>query len=155
MRLDALYEPSAGDPFAKSEAERGQAGNRLEATRSAPAVPVRPSRGAIDASEPVRILNERYGSGWRYEIADRRREADEVIVLCKLVIDETGATKSQFGSAFVGNGDRRQQAFGTANGVAFGVATSANDETAGPAMTEDAAYERAVAAALSKCVALL
>ena len=81
-RLDALYDPSTGDPFAKSEAERGQAGNRLAATRPAPAVPVRPSRGAIDASEPVRKLNERYGSGWRYEIADRRREADEVIVLC-------------------------------------------------------------------------
>ena len=135
--MDALYDPSPGDPFAKSEAERGQAANRLEATGSAPAVSVRPSRGAIDASEPVRILNERHGSGWRYEIADRRREADEVIVLCKLVIDETGATKSQFGSAFVGNGNRRRQAFGTADGVAFAVDMAAKGETAGPAVTED------------------
>ena len=49
-------------------------------------------------------MNERYGDGWRYDVIDRRREGNEIIVLCKLVIDEGEVTKAQFGSARVGGG---------------------------------------------------
>ena len=112
-----------------------------------------PSDGGreIEAPAPsasVRLLNERYGAGWRHGIVERRREDGEAVVLCRLEIDELGIVKSQFGRAPIGGGSG---AAGTAGGIAFRSATPAG---AG-AETDEAAFEAALEAALAKCVALI
>ena len=44
-------------------------------------------------------LNERFGSDWRYEVAEQQRDGDEAIVLCKLTFGKEGAVRTQFGRA--------------------------------------------------------
>src|SRR5438046_328202 len=51
----------------------------------------------LDASSSaaVRRMNERFGSDWRYEITEQRREAGEAIVLCKLTFGKDRAVRTQ------------------------------------------------------------
>lgn len=113
-------------------------------------VPSPPPRPAAPPSDAVRFLDDRYGDGWSYEIAERRREGDEVIVLCKLSIPEQDISKSQFGRATViaagapGTG-------GSADGVTF----SLGPEEGGDGDPEEAAFQRALNSALAKCAEML
>lgn len=118
-----------------------------------PAPRAAPTAGFGVPSDAVRFLNDRYGHGWRHDVGERRREGDEVIVLCTLRIEETGTTKSQFGRARVGAPAGGQAITGSAGGVSFSLGA-----TNGPAAgtdPEEAAYKRAVEAALAKCAAML
>ena len=58
-----------------------------------------PARAASAERPVVRKLNQRFGDKWRYEITERRRDGDEVIVLCRLTLPERNVTKAQFGLA--------------------------------------------------------
>ena len=101
-------------------------------------------------SEAERFLDDRYGEGWRCEVSERRREGDEVLVLCKLVIPERDILRSQFGRARIGGGEAPLR--GSSAGTAFTLGGDA------PALRGDgieAAYRRAEADGLVKCVALL
>jgi len=98
------------------------------------------------ASSPaVRRLNERFGDGWRFEIAARHREGGEVIVMVKLVIDKDGTVKTQFGRAKLDGGPVE----GKSGGLSFRLAGQAGDEA------EVDAYRRAAEAALMKCAELV
>jgi hypothetical protein len=141
-----------------------------EATRSprsseivAPSAPPRPAERSRDAasaapapsrSNAVRFLDDRYGDGWSYEIAERRREGDEVIVLCKLSIPDQDISKSQFGRARIAAGGGAGLA-GSADGIAFSLGSESEAEVAGAGDPEEAAFQKAVASALAKCAEML
>ena len=102
-------------------------------------------------SDAVRFLNDRYGDGWSYEIAERRREGDEVIVLCKLSIPGQDISKSQFGRATVIGTDAAPGSGGSADGITF----SLGSENGGDGDPEEAAFQRALNSALAKCADML
>ena len=150
--LDALYPGSAPTAGALSITDPPPPATEPPAT-SPPSARRAPEPDSAD-SETVRTLNERYGDGWRYDVIDRRREGNEIIVLCKLVIDEGEVTKAQFGSARVGGGGTPTA--GSAGGTSFSFGTSRSASVpSSPASPEDLAYARAIDAALARCAAML
>jgi hypothetical protein len=96
-------------------------------------------------SAAARYLNERYANRWRYEIAERHRVGDEVIVMCKLFLEDHGVVKAQFGRAKIA----ADSLAGRSGMVRFRLALSA------PERNEDDAYRRAAENALANCVKLL
>jgi hypothetical protein len=126
----------------------------------APGLSAEPSHGArqagLDASssEAVRFLNDRYGEGWRYEITNRQRDGEEVVVLCKLVVEDQGITKSQFGRARIGDSGEAYAIKGSAAGIAFSTASDKPPPGARGDPVEDA-FRRAEDAALARCAGLI
>lgn len=112
-----------------------------------------PPPGAEVASPVVRQLNQRFGDEWRYEITERRRDGDEVVVLCRLTLPERNVTKAQFGLARIGRAGAGAAVRGSAGGVSFTLGAGESGWLAGD--SEDAAYERAADDALAKCAAML
>jgi len=102
---------------------------------------------ALDASSSpaMRQMNERFGSDWRYEITEQRRESGEAIVLCKLTFGKDGAVRTQFGRAAFSSG----AVTGAADGVRFSLGTG------GSAADERDAFRRAAEAALMNCIELI
>ena len=97
------------------------------------------------SSPTVRRMNERFGSDWRYEITEQRREAGEAIVLCKLTFGNDRAVRTQFGRAALSSGP----VTGASDGVRFRL------DTGGSAADERDAFRRAAEAALLNCVELI
>ncbi len=98
-----------------------------------------------DPDSPVtRLLNERFGNNWRYEITERRRDGDEAIVLCKLFLGKEGALRSQFGRARISEGP----VAGAVGGVRFKIGSG------GAEQSERDAFGRATEAALMNCADL-
>ena len=103
------------------------------------------------ATSPVaRLLDERYGDGWRFEITSRRREKDEAIVVGALRLPCSGGVRAQFGSARIMPGGGAGS--GSAGGVAFSFGGAAAES---PLAAEEAAFARAREDALARCAALL
>lgn len=103
------------------------------------------------ASPAERLLDERCGDGWRFEITSRRREKDEAIVVGALRLPGAGGVRAQFGAARISAGGG-----GSGSGTAGGVAFSFGDVAGGGALAaEEAAFERAREDALANCAALL
>ena len=103
------------------------------------------------ASPAERLLDERYGDGWRFEITSRRREKDEAIVVGALRLPGAGGVRAQFGAARISAGGG-----GSGSGTAGGVAFSFGGVAGGGALAaEEAAFERAREDALANCAALL
>ncbi len=152
--LDALYPGPASTAGAPSFTDPPPPPPATEPPATSPPSARRAPEPDSADSETVRTLNERYGDGWRYDVIDRRREGDEIIVLCKLVIDEGEVTKAQFGSARVGGGGTPTA--GSAGGMSFSFGTSRSASVpSSPASPEELAYARAVDAALARCAAML
>jgi hypothetical protein len=118
------------------------------ATAAAPAASVTsaPRSDRLDPQSPaVRLLNERFGSNWRYEIAEERRDGDEAIVLCRLMPGRKGAVRLQSGRAKIAAGPLT----GASAGVPFKLHSDA------PARDEREAFRRATEAALMKCAEIV
>lgn len=119
---------------------------------AAPASPPPPSssRPHLSSATPVeRLLDERYGDGWRFEITSRRREGNEAIVVGALRLPGAGGVRTQFGSAPIaasGGG-----ASGSIGGVAFSFREGESSDD--PRAVEEAAFERARQDALANCAA--
>jgi len=94
----------------------------------------------------VRLLNQRFGSDWRYEILEQQRDGNEAIVLCKLVLGKQGAVRTQFGRATIGRGS---SVAGATGGLRFKLDSSSTEPG------EDAAFRRAAEEALNNCVDLI
>jgi hypothetical protein len=139
-QFDDLYRGPrrAGERAASAEAP---ATDRDSGARTA-----KPS-GRLDASSSpaVRLMNERFGNDWRYEISEQRREAGEAIVLCRLTFGKDGAVRTQFGRAALSSGP----VTGASDGVRFRVDTSASEAD------ERDALRRAAEAALMNCIELI
>ena len=104
-------------------------------------------------SATVRNLTERYEDKWHYDVVERRREGYEIIVLCKLSIEDDQISKSQFGSAPIGGAGSTAAASAGGTSFSFGAASGSRKTPVGD--LEDLAYRRAVDAALAKCAAML
>jgi len=157
--LDALYQgtarsvssrapaaPAAREPGpAQASAARPPGTDAVEPVPAAPAAPPPPA-----ASPAERLLDERYGDGWRFEVTSRRREKDEVIVVGTLRLPGTGGVRTQFGSARISAGGGATA--GSAGGVAFSFGGGSGESPLG---AEEAAFERAREDALASCAALL
>ncbi|MDP6342747.1 MAG: hypothetical protein QF578_14415 [Alphaproteobacteria bacterium] len=140
QRLDALY---------------GGSGRPAPMANPAPAPPAVPPPAAAPERSPVSArLDARYGEEWRFEVAERRRDGDEVIVLGKLFVGqgEEAVAKSQFGRARIGapSGGRVS---GSSDGVAFSF--GAGGAAPGGGDSEEAAYRQAADAALAQCAEML
>ncbi len=139
-RLDDLFRggrSQAGQPVASSAAFTGL-GVKAAPAAAAPAIRLHPD------SPVVRLLNERFGNDWRYEIAEQQRAGDEAIVLCRLILGKERAVRSQFGRATIGEG----AVTGASGGVRFKVGG------AGSQRGEEDAFRRAAEAALMSCADL-
>ncbi len=120
----------------------------------APSLPSADFQTPLSSERPiVQQLNERFGDKWRYEITDRQRDGDDLVVLCKLTLPEKNVTKAQFGLARIGRAGGGSAVHGSAGGVSFSLGASESGALAGD--TENAAYERATDDALAKCAAML
>ena len=163
--LDALYRGTGGsDPSrpARSPAASAASGPTSAAAAAAPealpreSVPRASGETADAAAPPVasspteRLLDERYGDGWRFDVTSRRREGDEVIVIGTLRLPGSGGVRTRFGSARISEDGGATS--GSAGGVAFSFGGDGRER---PAASEDAAFERARADALAGCAALL
>ena len=136
-RFDDLYRgghPLAGGMTSRTAAIPGPAPRAAEAAGTPP--------GRDSAA--VRQLNERFGTDWRFEVAEKQRTEDEAIVLCKLFFGKAGAVRTQFGRARLAHGPLA----GASGGVRFRIVTSGDDD-------EAAAFRKATEAALLNCIALI
>jgi hypothetical protein len=118
-------------------------GERLGPTRrSAAAGRATPDPGSSAAAQ---YLNERFANRWHYEIVERQRVGDEIVVLCKLFLEDHGVVKTQFGRAKVAAGS----VAGRSVAVRFRLELGAAERS------EEDAYRRAAENALANCVKLL
>ena len=154
--------PGLTSPFDEMLAENRKQLDALYGTSGTARALERPSASSTPApasgqgrSDSVRFLNDRYGERWRYEVTERRREGDEVIVLAKLILEDQNISKSQFGRAWIGGESAAPELSGTANGIAFRIKRDDTETLASGTTSEEAAYRRAVEAALAKCAELL
>ena len=138
-RFDDLFRGGrspAGEPVAGSAAFARMAVKVAPVTAAAS---VRP-----DPDSPVtRLLDERFGNDWRYEITEQRRAGDEAIVLCKLILGKEGAVRTQFGHAKISDGPLA----GASGGVRFKIGGAGAED-------ERDAFRRATEAALTNCADL-
>jgi hypothetical protein len=111
----------------------------------------RSTDGALAASATAGLLDRRYRS-WRYMVTDRHRDGDEVVVLCKLTVDDLQVQKMQFGRASIDGARAAQAVAGRSDGVAFRIAAARPERSAAAVA---AAYERAIEDALARCARLL
>ena len=58
-------------------------------------------RQSIGDGQSAVWLNQNFPNAWRYEIRDRRRQDNEVVVLCRLDLLGHKIHKAQFGSAMI------------------------------------------------------
>jgi hypothetical protein len=135
-RLDALLRE---DRFGQSGDDR----NRVAARRQSSAAGGAPLDVAHSAA--AQYLNERFANRWHYEIAERRRVGDEAIVMGKLVLEDQGVVKTQFGRAKIA----ASALAGRSGTVRFRL------ELGAPERNEADAYRRAAENALANCVKLL
>jgi hypothetical protein len=132
----------------------GAAAPRPAAAAPRPA-PIAPPPPAIALSPEIeRRLDERLGKGWSYEVTERRREGDEIIVRCKLTIPERNLSKTQFGRARVAPAGAEGALKGSADGLAFSIETN-GAPLSGVGASEDEAFRQAIESALAKCAELL
>jgi len=92
-------------------------------------------RQSIGEGQSVVWLNQHFPNAWRYEIRDRRRQDNEVVVLCRLELIDHKIHKAQFGSAMI--------------------LTTESGEYRNERETESVAYELAVDDALRRCIQYL
>ncbi len=141
-RLDQLYQGPAGDRYSPPPR-----------SKSSPTVPSRPLPTAVRSvrapSDPVQILDERYGDSWRHEVVERRRDGEDMVVSCRLTIAAHGIDLTRSGRARIGRNSSRSEIIGSADGIPFSFRSE--DATGADGAAGDA-VERAVAEALAKCV---
>ena len=142
-RFDALY----ADPpprAAETNAAPKPPPPRVEAVARPAAAAIASAAPPADDSRAVRQLNERFGNDWRYEIVEQRREGDEAVVTCRLVVGKGATTRTQSAQAKMA----RTSIAGASGGAAFklGVVEEADERDA---------FRRATEAALQNCIAAI
>ena len=127
QKMDELYGQSGATP-PRSVSQAAEV--REELTRFEDL-----ERQSIGEGQSAVWLNQNFPDAWRYEIRDRRRQDNEVIVLCRLELLNHKIHKAQFGSAMI--------------------PTTENGEYRNEREAESAAYESAVDDALRQCIEYL
>ena len=129
LRADAPV--VGGKPGVEQQARAGRTSAVLARARTEPDTPA------------IRRLNELFGSDWSYEIAERRRDGEEAIVLCKLRFGKNGIVRTHFGHAKIS----KPPILGASGEVRFRLNNVEQDESD--------AFRRATEAALMNCLDLI
>ncbi|MCZ6861352.1 MAG: hypothetical protein O7I42_13940 [Alphaproteobacteria bacterium] len=104
------------------------------------------------SSELGRSLNARFGDDWRYEIADQRRDGDEVVVWGRLIVEDQGVDKTRRARARIRWPAESGNIKGSADGADFSL-RQGNDVPVQPdGDPEEAAFGEAAEAALAICI---
>ena len=110
-------------------------------------------------SPAERALDDKLGPGWRYEVLDRTREDNELVVRCRVTAPTRGVSRTWHGSAPLSGTGRggASGVAGTAGNVRFSL--GARDQCvrslATPSGTEREAERQAIESALAACARLL
>jgi hypothetical protein len=127
QQMDELYGQSGAAPprSASQAAEVGEEATWFESLDS----------HSIGEGQSAMWLDQNFPNAWRCEIRDRRRQDNEVVVLCRLDLLGHKIHKAQFGSAMI--------------------PATENGEYRNEREAESAAYEAAVDDALRQCIQYL
>lgn len=127
--------------------------------RASPAPPAasspEPARAGVDdagSSEPARALDARFGDRWRYEIAERRREGEEVVVWGRLIVEEAGVDKTRRARARIRRPARAGVIEGSAGGTDFSLRQGEGLPSETNGHPEESAFREAAQAALAICL---
>ena len=134
---------SAGSPAATTRSVA-----RGVTTRAAAAPPA-------ERSPAERTLDEKLGADWRYEVLDRTREGNELVVRCRVTAPARGVSRTWHGSAPLsgGGGGGASGVAGTAGIVRFSLGTGT--EPRDPIQADREAERQAIESALAACARLL
>ena len=127
QQMDELYGQSGATP-PRSVSQAADVGEELTRFEDL-------DRQSIGEGQSAVWLNKNFPDAWRYEIRDRRRQGNEVVVLCRLHLLGHDIHKAQFGSAVI--------------------PATENGEYRNEREAESAAYESAVDDALRQCIRYL
>ena len=127
QQMDELYGQSGAAP-PRSVSQAADVGEELTRFEDL-------DRQSIGEGQSAVWLNQNFPDAWRYEIRDRRRQDNEVVVLCRLDLLGHKIHKAQFGSAMI--------------------PATENGEYRNEREAESAAYESAVDDALRQCIQYL
>ena len=127
QQMDELYGQSGATP-PRSVSQAADVGEELTRFEDL-------DRQSIGEGQSAVWLNQNFPDAWRYEIRDRRRQDNEVVVLCRLDLFGQKIHKAQFGSAMI--------------------PATENGEYRNEREAESAAYESAVDDALRQCIQYL
>ena len=109
-------------------------------------------------SPAERALDEKLGTGWRYEVLDRTREAGELVVRCRVTASVSGVSRTWHGSAPLSGtaGGSASGMAGTAGNVRFSLGAGTDGtRTDDPIRAEREAEREAIESALAACARLL
>ena len=113
---------------------------------------------AAERSPTERALDDKLGRDWRYEVLDRTREGNELVVRCRVTAPARGVSRTWHGSAPLSGGGRGGVSglAGTTGNVRFslGADASARAATGDPVRAEREAERQAIESALAACVRL-
>ena len=70
-----------------------------------------PAPAPASRSPAERALDDKLGTGWRFEVLERNREGDELVVRCRVTAPARGVSRTWYGSAPI-SGDGRRGASG-------------------------------------------
>ena len=127
QKMDELYGQSGAMP-SRSDGQVAEVGKESICFEDL-------DRQGIGEGQSAVWLNQNFPDAWRYEIRDRRRQGNEVVVLCRLDLLGHKIHKAQFGSAMI--------------------PATENGEYRNEREAESAAYESAVDDALRQCIQYL
>ncbi len=158
--LDALSGGSGAPVFSPT--------SRTSTSSSAPVAPsstsqglsARPSRVSesplASRSPAERVLDDRLGPGWRYEVLDRTREGDELVVRCRVTAPARGVSRTWHGSASLSGAGRGgvSGTSGTTGSLRFTLGAGAGAERRDPIRAEREAERQAIESALAACARL-
>lgn len=105
-------------------------------------------------SPTARLLNSRYGDGWRFEVVEQRREDDDIVIVGRLSIRDNDLSVTQTGRAQVkasitGQGS---EIAGTADGIAFSIRSEGGVGSSDRGDAEEVARQEAMENAAVNCV---
>ena len=109
-----------------------------------------------ERSPAERALDEKLGPGWRYEVLDRTRDGDEMVVRCRVVAPSRSVSRTWHGSAPLSGGSRGGTLGmkGSSGNVSFTLGGRSGGDADDPIRAERDAERRAVESALAGCARL-
>jgi hypothetical protein len=88
-------------------------------------------KGELTEMSAADWLDRHYPGEWRYDVRDRRREGNELVVLCRFELPGYGVRRTQFGMAEIERADNTERE------------------------AEETAYRQAIEDALQGCIRML
>ena len=120
------------------------------------ASPAAPSSRAPLRSAAEQILDDKLGGAWRYDVLERVRDGDDLIVRVRVTEARRGISRTQYGSASL-NAPTASKVQGKTGNVAFSLAgsTSPRGEALSSLSRERSIEHAAIESALMACARLL